>query len=340
MTARRARVVISDYDYGDVAVERAIVEGAGHELVALQCRTDEELAREAKGADAIICQYCRVGAKTIQAVASLRHIARYGVGVDIVDVAAATERGVLVTNVPHDYCLDEVADHAMALMLALTRKLRDYDRAVQDGAWRWQSGRPLYRLRGSVVGVLSFGNIGRAIAARGQAFGFEVIAHDPYVNDDVFTTMGVERVSFSDLLRRSDVLMNQAPLTDETRGRIGADELRSMKLTAYLINTGRGPTVDNHALRVALDEGRLAGAGLDDLEEEPAKRRDWTPTDSPLVGHPKVIVTPHVAYYSEASIETARTFASEEVVRVLAGRPPRTPVNAAKPRRDVPPLGQ
>ena len=327
MNAHRARVVISDYDYGDVDVERAIIEGAGHELVALQCRTDEELAREAEGAAAIVCQYCRVGPKTIQAVPSLRHIARYGVGVDIVDVAAATERGVLVTNVPHDYCLDEVADHAMALMLALTRKLRVYDRAVQDGVWRWQSGRPLLRLRGSVMGILSFGNIGRAIAARGQAFGFDVIAHDPYVEDAVFATMGVERVSFDELLRRSDVLMNQVPLTDATRGLIGADELRVMKPTAYLINTGRGPTVDNQALREALDEGRLAGAGLDDLEEEPAKRRDWTPAESPLVGHPKVIGTPHGAYYSEAAIETARTFASEAVVRVLAGEPPRTPVN-------------
>ncbi len=327
MTVRRARVVISDYDYGDVDVERAIVEGAGHELVALQCRTDEELAREAKGADAIICQYCRVGARTIQTVESLRHIARYGVGVDIVDVAAANARGILVTNVPHDYCLDEVADHAMALMLALTRKLRDYDHAVQDGVWRWQSGRPLLRLRGSVMGVLSFGNIGRAIAARGKAFGFDVIAHDPYVDEGEFTAVGVARVPFDELLQCSDVLMNQAPLTGATRGLIGADELRAMKPTAFLINTGRGPTVDNQALREALDAGRLAGAGLDDLEEEPAKRRDWTPAESPVVGHPKVIVTPHVAYYSEAAIETARTFASEEVVRVLAGRPPRTPVN-------------
>lgn len=326
MTARRARVVISDYDYGDVDVERAIVEGAGHELVALQCRTDDELAREAQGAVAILCQYCRVGAKTIQSVGSLRHIARYGVGVDIVDVAAATARGILVTNVPHDYCLDEVADHAMALMLALTRKLRDYDHAVQDGVWRWQSGRPLFRLRGSVMGILSLGNIGRAIAARGQAFGFHVIAYDPYVGDDVFAAMSVERVSLDELLRRSDVLMNQVPLTSATRGLIGAEELRVMKPTAFLINTGRGPTVDNQALREALDEGRLAGAGMDDLSEEPAKRRDWTPAESPLVGHPKVIVTPHVAYYSEAAIETARTFASEEVVRVLAGMPPRTPV--------------
>lgn len=326
MTAHRARVVISDYDYGDVEVERAIVEGAGHELVALQCRTDEELAKEAEGALAILCQYCRVGAKTIRAIDSLQHIARYGVGVDIVDVTAAAERGVLVTNVPHDYCLDEVADHAMALMLALTRKLRDYDSAVRDGVWRWQSGRPLFRLRGTVMGVLSLGNIGRAIATRGQAFGFDVIAHDPYVDGNVFSSLGVERVSFDELLRRSDVLMNQAPLTAATRGLIGADGLRAMKPTAYLINTGRGPTVDNQALRLALDEGRLAGAGLDDLEEEPAKRRGWTPSESPLVGHPKVIVTPHVAYYSEAAIAAARSFASEEVVRVLAGEPPRTPV--------------
>lgn len=329
MTAHRAKVVISDYDFGDVDVERAIVESAGHELVALQCRTDEELAEAASGAAAIICQYCRVGEKTIEAVGSLQHIARYGVGVDIVDVAAAAARGVLVTNVPHDYCLDEVADHALALMLSLTRRLREYDSAVQAGAWRWQSGRPVFRLRGSVMGILSLGNIGRAIAVRGKAFGFSVIAHDPYVSDAEFAALGVERVSFAELLERSDVLMNQAPLTTETRGLIGAAELNAMKPTAYLINTGRGPTVDNRALLQALDEGRLAGAGLDDLDVEPAKHRDWTPADNALVGHPSVIVTPHVAYYSEASIATARSYASEEVVRVLAGQPPRSPVNAA-----------
>jgi D-3-phosphoglycerate dehydrogenase len=323
-----ARVVISDYDYGDVEIERAIIEAAGHELVALQCRTDDELAAAAGDAAAIVCQYCRVGAKTIETVGTLRHIARYGVGVDIVDVASATERGVLVTNVPHDYCLDEVADHAMALMLALARKLREYDQAVKQGTWHWQSGRPIFRLRGSVMGILSFGNIARAIATRGKAFGCEVVAHDPYVDDAVFASHGVKRVSFEELLARCDVLMNQVPLSDATRGLIGAEELGAMKPTAFLINTGRGPTVDNRALRAALDEGRLAGAGLDDLEEEPAKRHDWSPADNALVGHPRVIVTPHAAYYSEASIQTARSFASEEVVRVLAGQAPRSPVNA------------
>lgn len=332
MSARRARVVISDFDYGDVDVERAIIEGAGHELVALQCRTDDELAAEAGEAAAIICQYCRVGAKTIEAVGTLRHIARYGVGVDIVDVAAATERDILVTNVPHDYCLDEVADHAMALMLALTRKLRDYDQAVRQGTWHWKSGRPLFRLRGSVMGILSFGNIGRAIASRAKPFGFEIIAHDPYVDDAEFASHAVKRVSLEELLARSDVLMNQVPLTEETRGLVGAEELRAMKPTAFLIDTGRGPTVDNRALRSALDSGRLAGAGLDDLEEEPAKRHAWDPSDNPLVGHPKVIVTPHAAYYSDDSIQTARTFASEEVVRVLAGQAPWSPVEPTSGR--------
>ena len=326
MTAGGRKVAISDYDYDDVAIERRILEAAGCELVALQAKTEEELIAGAQGCAAIINQYATVGAKTMDAVPTLRQVARYGIGVDIVDVEAATRRGILVTNV-RDYCTEEVADHAIGLMLSLARHLGPYDRAAHQGNWHWQAARPVYRLRGSVMGVLSFGRIGRAIAARGLAFGFEVIAHDPYVTDDEMRHVGVAPVGKNELVERSDVFMNQAPLTPQTRHFLGEPELRRMKRRAIVVNTGRGPTIDNAALYRALKEGWIAAAGLDDLEQEPAHHHTWSPTEIPLLGLENVIVTPHVGYYSEESIRLCREIAASEVARVLTGQRPHNPVN-------------
>ena len=173
-------VVIADYDFGDVNIERAIIEGAGLTLIPAQCKTEDDVIGAARDADAIIAQYATVGAKAIGALTRCRIIARYGSGVDIVDVDAATRRGILVTNVPSDWCENEVADHAMALLLSAARKICQYDRDTRAGTWRWQSGYPIHRLRGSVLGLLSFGAIAQAIAARAAGFGLRVIAHDPY----------------------------------------------------------------------------------------------------------------------------------------------------------------
>jgi D-3-phosphoglycerate dehydrogenase len=316
-------VVIADYDYGDVEIEREIIEDAGFTVRALQCTSEDELI--AKGADAVsvLTQYAYVGARTIAGLPRLRHIARYGVGLDIVDVEAATEAGVVVTNVPADYCRDEVADHALAMLLFFARRLRVYDDAVHDGAWHWKGAAPVRRLRGSRLGIVGLGNLGRAIAERSRSFGVEVVAYDPYVDAE---TAAVTLVAFEELLETSDYIVIQAPLTDETRGLFDRDAIGKMKRGAVLVNTARGPIVDGPALFDALSEGRLAGAALDDLPEEPAKRRDWRP-DSPLLGLPNCLVTPHVAYYSEESIRYARRFAAEEVVRVLRGERPRSPVN-------------
>jgi D-3-phosphoglycerate dehydrogenase / 2-oxoglutarate reductase len=169
-------VVIADYDFDNVDIERAIIEGAGFELVAAQCKSQDDVIAIARDAHAVIAQYAQVGAMAINAFTRCRVIARYGTGVDIVDVDAATRRNILVTNVPNDWCENEVADHAMALLLATARKLRDYDRATRAGVWRWQSGQPIYRLRGRILGLLSFGAIAQAIAARAAGFGMRVIA--------------------------------------------------------------------------------------------------------------------------------------------------------------------
>lgn len=322
-------VVIADYDYGDVEIERAIIEGAGLELVAAQCKSEDEIIDVAQYAQAIIAQYAPVSAKVITALARCRVIARYGTGVDIVDVDAATRRNILVTNVPNDWCENEVADHALALLLSVARKLRDYDRATRAGVWRWQSGQPIYRLRDRVLGLLAFGAIAREIAARARGFGMHVIAHDPYMPAADIAAHGVTPVSFDELIEQADYLVIQAPLTANTYHLIGEAQLRRMKPEAFLINTARGPIVDDRALYQALKEGWIAGAGLDDIEEEPAKVRGWKPTN-PLFSLENVILTPHAAYYSEEAIHTVRDFAAHEVVRVLTGQPPLSPVNAAQ----------
>ena len=322
-----ATVVIADYDFGDVDVERSIIEQAGFELVAAQCKSEDDVVAVAQDAHAVIAQYAAVGAKAIDSFTRCRVIARYGTGVDIVDVDAATRRGILVTNVPNDWCEDEVADHAVALLLAEARKLREYDRQTRAGVWRWQSGQPIYRLRGRVMGLLAFGAIAQAIALRASGFGIKVIAHDPFMDATTMEAQNVEPVSFDELVERSDFLVIQAPLTPSTHNLFDEHQLRRLKPTAILINTARGPIVSDQALYWALKEGWIAGAGLDDIEEEPAKQRDWQPTN-PLFELDNVIITPHAAYYSEESMRTVRQFAAEEVVRVLSGRPALSPVNS------------
>jgi D-3-phosphoglycerate dehydrogenase len=325
--SQKPSVVITDYDYDDVDIERAIIEDAGFGLTAAQCKTEDDVIDVARNADAVIAQYAHVYAKAIDAFTQCRVIARYGTGVDIVDVDAATRRHILVTNVPNDWCENEVADHAVALTLALARKLRSYDVATRAGTWRWQTGEPLHRLRGSTLGLLSFGAIAQAVAARAAAFGMRIIAHDPYRPAADIRAHGASPVTFGELLEQSDYLVIQAPLTEETHGLFGEAVLRRMKPGAVLVNTGRGPIVDDAALYRALSEGWIAGAGLDDIAEEPAKQQDWKPVN-PLFSLDNVIITPHAAYYSEEAIRTVRDFAASEVVRVLSGQAALSPVNA------------
>lgn len=320
------KAVITDFDYGDNAIEREILEPAGIEVVALQAKSEDDLLAAAGDCDAIMNQYARVGARTIAAMTRCRVIARYGVGVDIVDVDAATKRGIVVTNV-RDYCTEEVADHAIALWLTLARKLPQYDRDTHQGIWRWQSGAPINRLRGQVMGIVSFGKIGQTIAVRAKAFGVDLIVYDPYQQDEVIVAHDAKKVSKGELVRRSNVIMMQVPMTPETRHFLSREEFAAMQQGVIIVNTGRGPTIDNRALYAALRSGTVAGAGLDDPEEEPAKRANWSPSENPLFSLANVIVTPHAAYYSEQSIRLARETAASEVRRVLTGQRPFYAVN-------------
>jgi D-3-phosphoglycerate dehydrogenase / 2-oxoglutarate reductase len=321
--------VITDFDYGDNDIERAILEPAGIKVIALQAKSEDELLEVASHCDAMMNQYARIGAKTIAAMTRCKVIARYGVGVDIVDVDAASGRGILVTNV-RDYCTEEVADHAIALWLALARKLMQYNRATHQGLWRWQSGAPIYRLRGQVMGIVSFGRIGQTIAERAKAFGVNIMVYDPYQREDVISTQGVQRVSKEKLVQTANIIMMQVPMTEETRHFLSAKDFVAMQPGVIIVNTGRGPTIDNKALFDALCSGKVAGAALDDPEEEPAKLAHWSPSENPLFSLDNVIITPHAAYYSEQSIRLARETAAQEVRRVLTGERPLYPVNRVR----------
>ncbi len=324
----RPKVVITDYDFGNLDIEREILESVGAEVIGLQSKREEDLFEAAQDCAAMVNQYARIGAKTIAKMRKCEVVARYGVGVDIVDVDAATRQGILVTNV-QDYCTEEVADHAISMWLTLARKLPDYDRATHQGIWKWQSGQPVFRLRGRTMGVVSFGKIGQAIATRAKAFGVEVIAFDPFLPAEVAVRLGIELVSKADLLARSDYVLMQAPMTPETKHFLSDAEFAVMKPGAIVVNTGRGPTIDNKALYRALTNGHIAAAGLDDPEEEPAKRAAWSPRDNPIFTLPNVLITPHSAYYSEESIRAARVIAASQVAKVLTGQAPDYPVNAA-----------
>lgn len=258
----------------------------------------------------------------------LKVIARYGTGVDIVDVKAAYERGVLCTNVP-DYCVHEVADHNLALALMLVRRIPMYVTETKKRKWHWwETGQPIFRLSQLWLGLIAFGKIARNMARKAKVLGFNVQTFDPYIDPIVAEREGVRMVDFDTLLRTSDIVCVQCPLTDETYHLISEKELFKMKRNAILINCARGKIVDNRALYRALKEGWIASAALDDVEEEPAKRFDWTPEENPLFSLDNCFITPHVAYYSEQAIEEARRTASEEVAAVLLGK---TPKHLVKP---------
>jgi len=231
-----------------------------------------------------------VTARVLDACESLGIVARAGVGIDNIDVAAAAERDVAVTNVP-DYCTDEVATHTVALVLACVRSLGPYDRSVADGDWDFRASSEIHRLRGSTLGFLSFGPIARRMREQVRGFDLDVVAHDPYVDAETMADHDVEGVSYEELLDRSALLSVNAPLTDETRGMVDGDAFARLPDHAVVVNTGRGGVVDEDALLAALEAGEIAGAGLDVFEEEP-------PTDSPLLDRADVLSSPHAAWYS------------------------------------------
>ena len=246
-------------------------------------------------------------------------IGRFGLGVDNIDLPAAKALGISVSYVP-DYCMQEVSDHAMALLLALVRKIPQSNKLVQSGRWEVPPLVPIHRLSGRTLGLVGFGNIPRALAPKAQAFGLRVVTHDPYVPADALAKAGVQGVSFDELLATSDIVSVHAPLMPATRGLFNADVFGKMKKGALLINTARGPLVDEDALVAALDAGTLGGAALDVVTAEPLAK------DSKLLGRDNVILTPHTAFYSVEALNELQTKCASDVARVLSGEPPVYPV--------------
>ena len=313
-------VLLTDRAWPDDAIERAIIEGAGFTLASgppiAGTATEIEALVQAHEPSAIMTCWAPVSATAIAGPRDLKVIARLGVGLDNIDVTAATARGAFVTNVP-DYCVEEVSDHAVGMLLAWARGLVSFDRSVKSGAWAPASAR-LHRVRDLTVGIFGLGRIGSLTARKLAAFGVRLIAHNrgPLPRLDV----AVEAVTFEALLDQSDVVIIHAPLTEETRHRFGSHTFARMKFGALLINLSRGPIVDNAALNEALDSGRLGGAALDVVDGEPTPPAD-------IVARPDVIVTPHIGFSSSASLAELRRRAAEDVVRVLRGEAPLHPCN-------------
>jgi D-3-phosphoglycerate dehydrogenase len=316
---RHPVIAVSDSVFPNLNLAREVLSRIDAELLLAEAPTSEAIMQVARNADAVLVTYAKVTAEMIGQMTRCRIISRFGIGVDNVDIPAATKAGIVVTRVP-DYCIDEVSDHTMALLLALARKIPFANSRAHAGHWEMPAVVPVYRLRGSIMGLVGFGRIPQLVSPKAQAFGLKVISYDPLVSHETMNRAGVEKVEFSELVSVSDHISIHAPLVPETDHLFNANVFCKMKPTAYLINTARGAIVDEQALALALHRGHLAGAALDVLSHEP-------PSASPLFGRENVILTPHMSFYSEESLIDLQRKAAEEVVRVLSGDAPLNPLN-------------
>ncbi len=319
--AAKAKVVLTDYVWDSLDVEKRTLEGVA-ELLALETKTPEEFLPHAADCDALLNTYA--GPITADAMARMPNckiIARYGIGVDTIDLDAATAVGIIVTNNP-TYCIDEVAEHTMALLLASARKVAFYDRLVRAGRWEVPPGRPMFRLAGSTLGLVGFGNIARRVATRAVAFGVRILFFDPFV-EETPSGIAAEKRELQDLLAEADFVSLHPPLVPQTRKLIDDEALARMKPSAFLINCARGPIVDTEALVRALEKKTIAGCALDTIDPEPLSQAH------PLRGRDNVIITPHAAWYSKQAMTGLQAGAPAEVRRVLTGQWPVNVVNRA-----------
>jgi D-3-phosphoglycerate dehydrogenase len=317
--AAKAKVVLTDYVWESLDVEKKLLEGLAN-LVPLKTKAADEFIDEAKDCDALLNTYAGpITAEVMARMPKCRIIARYGIGVDTIDLDAATTAGIIVTNNP-TYCIEEVAEHTMALLLACARKVALYDRLVRGSRWEVPPGKPMFRMFGRTLGLVGFGNIARQVAARAKGFGLRIVFADPFVTEGQAPG---EKVELYELLADSDFVSLHPPLTPQTRKIINDETLSRMKSTAFLINCSRGPVVDTDALVRALDAKAIAGCALDTTDPEPL------PDPHPLRGRDNVIITPHVAWYSEQALVGLQAGAPGEVRRALMGEWPVNVVNPA-----------
>jgi D-3-phosphoglycerate dehydrogenase len=317
----RTLIAVTDSPFPSLDPAKAALARLDPEYRMAKSSSADDILAVARDADAVLVTYAKLPGELLRQLKRCKAIGRFGLGVDNIDLPAAKALGIAVNYVP-DYCLREVSDHAMALLLALARKITLSNALVQSGRWEVPPIVPLHRLEGRVLGLIGFGNIPRTLAPKAQAFGLKVITHDPYVAQDVLAKAGVEAVSFDELLARSDFISVHAPLMPATRGLVNAAAFAKMKNGALLINTARGPLVDQGALVAALDSGKLGGAALDVVATEPLAK------DSPLLGRDNVIITPHTAFYSVEALEELQTKCASDVARVLSGEKAVYPISA------------
>ena len=316
----KPKVVITDYYYESIQQEAAVMAEIGAELRDYHCQTEDEVIAAAAGCDALICQFAPITRKVIESLDKCKVIVRYAIGVDNIDVAAAEERGIYVCNVP-DYGIDEVSNHAIALLLDCAKKLTYLAGQVRQGNCSYTTVKPLYRMEGKTLGLMGFGRIPRLVAKKMAGFGVHIIAYDPMMNEEQARELGVTPVSFDQLLRESDYLSVHCPLTADTHHLFNEAAFRVMKPTAIFINTARGAVVNEADLIHALEQGEIAMAGIDVTETEPI------PVGHPLLKLDNAVVTPHVAWYSEEAVQSLQLKAAQEAARVLMGQPPLNPVN-------------
>ena len=310
------KVLVTDYAWPDLAIEKQILAEVDAEIIQPASQSEADIVAAAKDAHAILTNWATVSRAAMENAAECRIVCRLGIGLDNIDVAAATDLGMRVTNVP-DYCLVEVAEHTLAMILSLARNLHKYHLQTKNGQYDLQAGQPLLRIQGKTLGLLGLGNTGLAVASRAAALGMKVLAtrrsSDPVEN--------VTIVPLEQMLAESDYVSLHAPLTDETKHIINAQTLAHMKPTASIINTARGGLIDHAALTTALQSGKLAGAALDVHEPEPA------PLDQAPWNLENVLVTPHAAFYAPESIENLRVRTAKQAAAQLTGGTPENIVN-------------
>ncbi len=318
MASRKA--LITDYVWPNIDVESEVLRTGGVEPVVAPDTSEATLAELASDADIIMFCFAQVTGNVLRAAEKCMVASRYGIGVDNIDIPTATELGIVVTNVP-DYCMDEVTDHALGMILALNRRLGQHDAEVKRGGWASVAlDQPMHRTRGATLGILGYGRIGRSIADKAVGFGMNIIAYDPLIEPG--QSIGdVEIVSFEEVLKRSHFVTVHTPLTPETEGMIGHDELAMMMPGSIIVNCARGGIIEEQALADALNSGHLAGAGLDVVEPAPP------PNDHPLVSAKNIIITPHTAFFSQASTVELERRTAQEALRVLNGNPPENLIN-------------
>ncbi|WP_286137203.1 C-terminal binding protein [Bacillus sp. 7894-2] len=308
------KVLLTDYEFENLKYEEDVFKDSGLdiEFVKAQCKTEDEVAEQAKHADAILNQYAPISRRVIESLENTKVISRYGVGVNTIDLDAANEKGITVANVP-DYGMEEVSNHALALLLSWARKVTLLNNEVKRGNWDFKACVPIHRFTNQTVGVLGFGRIPRRFIEKVKPLGFKLAAYDPFVSAEDMASAGVQKMELHEIISEADYLSVHVPLIKDTFHLLNADRFSQMKKNAVIINTARGPIIDEKALIEALENGKIAGAALDVAEEEPIS------IDSPLLHMDNVIITPHSAWYSEEAMVELRQKAAKNIVQVLKG---------------------